>query len=161
MKRAAIILALVAGVLYFTALGGHGLLEPDEGRYSEIPREMLETRDFVTPRLNYVKYFEKPVLHYWLTAAAFAVFGQNEWASRFWPAALGICGVLLTALLAARAGNIRSAFLSGLVLTTSLLFYASSHINITDMTLSFFLNGEFLTPTLPADSFSTFVIDPA
>lgn len=139
MKRAAIILALVAGVLYFTALGGHGLLEPDEGRYSEIPREMLETRDFVTPRLNYVKYFEKPVLHYWLTAAAFAVFGQNEWASRFWPAALGICGVLLTALLAARAGNIRSGFLSGLVLTTSLLFYASSHINITDMTLSFFL----------------------
>ena len=139
MKRVAIILALVAGALYFTALGGHGLLEPDEGRYSEIPREMLETRDFVTPRLNYVKYFEKPVLHYWLTAASFAVFGRNEWASRFWPAVLGICGVLFTALLAARAGNIRSAFLSGLVLTTSLLFYASSHINITDMTLSFFL----------------------
>jgi 4-amino-4-deoxy-L-arabinose transferase-like glycosyltransferase len=139
MRRVLFALAVIAGILFFTALGRHGLLEPDEGRYSEIPREMLETRDFVTPRLNYVKYFEKPVFHYWLTAASFAAFGQNEWASRFWPAFLGVCGALFTAFLAARSGNLRKAFLAGFVLSTSLLFYASSHINLTDMTLSFFL----------------------
>jgi hypothetical protein len=75
------LLLLLVGVLYFSFLGSHGLLEPDEGRYSEIPREMLESGDWVTPRLNYVKYFEKPVLHYWLTALSFKLFGENAFAS--------------------------------------------------------------------------------
>ena len=63
-KKKLIVLAIAALILmvYFVPLGWHGLLEPDEGRYSEIPREMVETGDFVTPRLNDVKYFEKPVL---------------------------------------------------------------------------------------------------
>jgi len=69
-----LILVLLAFALYFWGLGNHGLLEPDEGRYSEIPREMRESGDFITPKLNYIKYFEKPVLHYWLTASAQAVF---------------------------------------------------------------------------------------
>ncbi len=55
-------IALLILMVHFVPLGRHGLLEPDEGRYAEIPREMIESGDFVTPRLNYVKYFEKPVM---------------------------------------------------------------------------------------------------
>lgn len=51
-------------------LGSRPLAVPDEGRYSEIPREMVATGDYITPRLNGVKYFEKPVLFYWLQSVS-------------------------------------------------------------------------------------------
>ena len=66
-RRAILVLAgMLAVFVYFHGLGDYGLLDPDEGRYAEIPREMLETGDFITTRLNYALYFEKPPLHYWL-----------------------------------------------------------------------------------------------
>jgi 4-amino-4-deoxy-L-arabinose transferase-like glycosyltransferase len=126
-------------ILYLVALGSHGLLDPDEGRYSEIPREMLESGDFVTPHLNYVAYFEKPVLHYWLTALSFEVLGQNEFAARFFPAVLAMAGVFVVYWLADRMYGPRAAFLSAWILATSLVYFAIGQINITDMPLSFFM----------------------
>ena len=137
-KNLLFLLALIS-ILYLVALGSHGLLDPDEGRYSEIPREMLESGDFITPRLNYVAYFEKPVLHYWLTALSFKVLGQNEFAARFFPAVLAMAGVMVTYWLADRMNGPRAAFLSGWVLATSLVYFAVGQINITDMPLSFFM----------------------
>ena len=58
------------------------LWEPDEGRYAEIPREMLATGDWLTPRLNGVLYFEKPALQYWLSALSMKLFGVNGAAAR-------------------------------------------------------------------------------
>ncbi len=139
LRKYTLLLILASFLLYFGGLGGYGLLEPDEGRYSEIPREMLETGDFVTPRLNYVKYFEKPVLHYWLTAASLAVFGENEFAGRFWPALLALGSVLATWILARRLYGLPTAFFSSVILATSLLHFAIGRINIIDMPLAFFL----------------------
>src|ERR1051326_2863249 len=82
------LLCVIFAVFFFALLGARPLSNPDEGRYTEIPREMLETGDFVTPRLNGVKYFEKPPLMYWLTASSLRVFGINEFGARFWCAAL-------------------------------------------------------------------------
>lgn len=67
------------------------LANPDEGRYSEISREMALSGDFVTPRLNGLKYFEKPPLQYWASAVAFMVLGQNEFAAR---AYTGLCALI-------------------------------------------------------------------
>ena len=126
-------------ILYFLQLGSHGLMNPDEGRYAEIPREMLESGDFLTPRLNYVLYFEKPHLHYWLTAASFLVFGQNEFAARFTPALLAFLTIMITWFVARKFEDENTANLSAIILGTSGLFFAISRINIIDMTLSFFL----------------------
>ncbi len=125
-------------LLYFAFLGSLPLLEPDEGRYTEIPREMLTRGDYVLPHLNGVLYFEKPPLYYWLNAASIKAFGLNPFASRFWSAALGLAGVLVTAWLARRVWGDRTARLALVVLATSPLYLAISRIAIIDMTLTFF-----------------------
>jgi 4-amino-4-deoxy-L-arabinose transferase-like glycosyltransferase len=143
MKMKNLLLAGAVVCLYFWGLGGHGLIDPDEGRYAEIPREMIETGDFVTPRLNYVKYFEKPVLHYWFTAAAFAAFGQSEFAARLTPALCALGGIFVTFVLARRLSPPilypRADFYSSVILSTCLLWFAIARLNILDMTVSFFI----------------------
>src|SRR6266513_192883 len=88
------LLALLAAfsLAWFCNLGYRQLVKPDEGRYAEIPREMVASGDWLTPRLNGYKYFEKPALQYWATAVSFSVFGQNEWAARLWPGMAGLLG---------------------------------------------------------------------
>ena len=139
-KRIFFILAIILVVyVYFAGLGDYGFVDPDEGRYSEIPREMIEAGDYITPRLNYVKYFEKPILHYWLTAASFKMFGQNEFAGRLTPVVLGLLGCVVTSALAyIITKDKRSSFVSAMILASSTLWFGISRINITDMTLTFF-----------------------
>lgn len=125
--------------LYFSALGTMPLMEPDEGRYAEIPREMLATGDFVTPRLNGVVYIEKPPLYYWGCAASQAVFGQNEFGARFFGAAVALLGVLLTGWMGHALAGPRTGLYSAAVLATSLYHYIVGRINATDMTLGVML----------------------
>lgn len=141
-RRSRILAVLLVLLVYLWNLGAYGLIDPDEGRYAEIPREMLESGDLVTPRLNYVKYFEKPVLHYWLTAGSFLVLGRNEFAARLVPVLCGLGGCLLTLFLARRmTGSARAGVLSALVLASSLLWFGVSRLNIIDMTLTFFFTA--------------------
>ena len=69
-----VVLLLLFVVVWFAGLDDRALTRPDEGRYSEIPREMAVTGDWVTPRLNGLKYFEKPPLQYWASAFAYNAF---------------------------------------------------------------------------------------
>ena len=75
-------------VAYLLPLAGRPMVTPDEFRYAEIPREMIDRGDYVTPHLVNMRYFEKPVMGYWMTAGCFKVFGENAFALRL-PAALG------------------------------------------------------------------------
>lgn len=157
-KKIFCILAVILVVyVYFSGLSDYGFMDPDEGRYSEIPREMIETGDYITPRLNYVKYFEKPILHYWFTAGAFMLFGQNEFAGRVTPVLLGLLGCALTSLLALRITNDkRASFMSGIILASSTLWYGIARINITDMTLTFFFTAALFCFRLWADDVKKF-----
>lgn len=134
------VLTVVFGSAFFLLLGRIGLIEPDEGRYAEIPREMLEQNDFITPTLNYVAYFEKPPLHYWLTALSFKLFGLSEFAARFVGALAGLLTVLLVYYTARTLWGRREAIFSAFVLGASTGFLVQSRINLTDMTLTFCLS---------------------
>src|SRR4051812_40163954 len=116
----AVLLFLVVSCLWFANLEHRVLQHPDEGRYSEISREMAATGDWVTPRLNGLKYFEKPPLQYWVTAATFRAFGVHEGTARLWTAASGWLAVLVIAWAGWRLGGARLAFASGLALAGTL-----------------------------------------
>src|SRR4051795_9588897 len=94
-SRADWVLLGVFAIVWFSALGYRSLAKPDEGRYAEIAREMAVTGDWVTPRLNGIKYFEKPPLQYWLTAASFRAFELDEWTARLPSALAGFLTVLV------------------------------------------------------------------
>lgn len=141
LLREMAVLTVIFGSAFFLLLGRVGLIEPDEGRYAEIPREMLERNDFITPTLNYVAYFEKPPLHYWLTALSFKLFGLNEFAARFTGALAGLLTVLLVYYTARTLWGRREALFSALVLGTSTGFLVQSRINLVDMTLTFCLSA--------------------
>ncbi len=118
--RAITVLGLFFLLACLLPLGTRPLIRPDEFRYAEIPREMLVSGDWTVPRLNGVRYFEKPALGYQLTAASFSVFGENAFALRL-PCALAM---LLTAafLYFLMCRNSRDPLLPGL---TSGIFLAS------------------------------------
>ncbi len=90
-KRVYLLLFAVIIAFYLYGLGKLPLLGPDEPRYAQVAREMLLSRDLITPTLGGHTWFEKPALLYWMIAAAFKVFGVSEWSARLGPA---VCGLL-------------------------------------------------------------------
>jgi 4-amino-4-deoxy-L-arabinose transferase-like glycosyltransferase len=129
-------LLIVFCIVWFYTLSARTLVPTDEGRYAEMAREMVATGDWITPRLNAIKYFEKPPLQVWMTALAFKLFGLGEWQARLWTGLCGLFGVLLTAYTGSRLFNSRVGVMTGAVLGSSLLWAALGHINTLDMSLS-------------------------
>lgn len=139
--RDLLLLTLLFGLLFGFRLGSAPLANPDEGRYAEIPREMLAKGDFVTPHLNGVKYFEKPPLLYWLGAASLAAFGPSEYALRAWPALFALGGVLATYAAARRFYGRDAGWWSAIVLGTSLLWFGLGRILLLDLPVSALIAG--------------------
>jgi 4-amino-4-deoxy-L-arabinose transferase-like glycosyltransferase len=137
-KRIWLLLVVVA-IIWFFGLSARHLADPDEGRYAEIPLRMLLTGDWITPRLNGLKYFEKPPLQYWATAVAYSLFGTSEAASRLWTSLTGFLAVLATCYAGARLFSLRVGIYAGLILISSNLFFLSGMINTLDMGVSYFL----------------------
>jgi 4-amino-4-deoxy-L-arabinose transferase-like glycosyltransferase len=138
---ARLVLALAVFLVFFAGLGAYPLIEPDEGRYAEISREMLAGGDFVLPHLNGVLYFEKPPLYYWLNAAALTLPGRPEVLCRLAGALFGLAGVGLAWALGRSIGGPRVGLVTALVLGSSPLWVALSRATIIDMTLTFFLSA--------------------
>ncbi len=126
-------------LLFFFRLGVPGLMDPDEGRYAEIAREMLVTGDFITPQLNFLPYLEKPPLVYWLTALCLSWGGLNEWAARTIPALSAVGGLTAVYWLTARIWDTSSAVISAAVTATSLGYLILGRILTLDMTLTCFM----------------------
>ncbi len=133
------LLLILLAVAWFGTLEYRKFIKPDEGRYAEIPREMVASGDWLTPRLNDLKYFEKPPLQYWATAAAFDAFGEHHWTARLWTALTGFLGILLTGFATARLWGRNAGLASAAVLASSALYVIIGHVNTLDMGVSFFL----------------------
>ena len=122
--------------VWFYALGARTLVPSDEGRYAEMGREMVTTNDWITPRLNGIKYFEKPPLQAWMNALTFKVFGLGEWQARLWTGVCGLLGIALVALAGLRLYGGAVGFTAAAVLASSFLWAAMGHFNSLDMGLA-------------------------
>ena len=132
-------LLIAVALIWFANLEYRTLIKPDEGRYAEIPREMVASGDWVTPRLNELKYFEKPPLQYWATATAYTLFGEHQWTSRLWTGLTGFAGILLVWFAGLRLFGREAAGHAALLLSSSLLYVLMGHVNTLDMGVTFFL----------------------
>ncbi len=139
------LLALGIGVFFAVLLGSRALSVPDEGRYVEIPREMVVSGDYLTPRLNGVKYFEKPPLFYWFEAGLIRSFGLSEWSVRLGPALFALLGCLSVYYAGTRIYGRRTGLVSAAVLATSILYYALSRLITLDMPVAVLLTAALLS----------------
>ena len=133
------VLALLVAVLWFGGLGMRKLIHPDEGRYAEIAREMAVSGDGVTPRLNGLKYLEKPPLQYWMTALAYRSFGVAEWTARLWPAFTAFAAVLVVGCAGHFLGGRAMGLYSALALAGMAGYAVNGHMLSLDAGLAAFL----------------------
>lgn len=138
-KPLLILCALLVLFISLDGLGDRKLANPDEGRYSEISREMAETGDFVTPRLNGLKYFEKPPMQYWASAISFKLFGESEFSARLYTALCGLGCILLIAFLGWRLYDAETGMIAAFVLLSSPYFAAMNEIVTLDTGLAFWM----------------------
>lgn len=117
-------------------LGARTLVPTDEGRYAEMAREMLASGDWITLRLNGIKYFEKPPLQNWMNALTFAVFGLGNWQARLWTGLCGLIGIASIVFTGTRIFSRRTGIMAGLVLGSSFYWAGMGHVNSLDMGLS-------------------------
>ncbi len=134
--HAALIL-VVAGSVLFANLGATRLWDRDEPRNAGCAREMLDRNDWVTPYFDGQLRKAKPVLLYWLIMSAYAVFGENEFAARFWSACFGTGTVFLIYFIGRRLFSPNAAIWGAIILATSLMFDVASRAATPDSTLIF------------------------
>ncbi len=134
-----LILAFVLALLMLSELGTRRLADPDEGRYSEISREMAQSNDFVTPRLNGLKYFEKPPMQYWATAVAFKLLGESEFSARLYTFLCALGCMLIVGVTGARLYGADTSIYAVLALAGSWYFTAFTQIITLDTGLTFWM----------------------
>ncbi len=121
---------------YVSKLGALGLTGPDEPRYTSIARNMAESGDWVTPRLDSKPWFEKPILFYWEAAASFRVFGENDYAARFPSALAAILAALAMCWVAWRFYSAATTVLVLLIMPTMVATIGFGHAATPDMTFA-------------------------
>ncbi len=139
-RKKALLIFLGFVLVYLLPLGFRPMVVPDEVRYGEISREMIATGDWIVPRLNGLRYFEKPVMGYWLNGISMLAFGENPFAVRFPSAvAAGLSALMIWLLMRRASGNAASGILAPLVFLTCFLVVGTGVFSVLDGMLAMFL----------------------
>ncbi len=135
--REQILLLAAATSIFFFNLGGARLWDDDEPRNAQCAREMLARGDWLVPTFNGALRTDKPILIYWLMMSAYRVFGDGEFAARFWSAAAGLGTTLLTFHIGRTLLGSRIGFWSGWILATTLMFVVAARAATPDSVMIF------------------------
>lgn len=128
-----LMVVLASLFLLLPRLGAIGILDPSDAYYSEGAREMVESGNYLTPHLNYVPWFEKPILVYWLISLSYKVFGISEWAARLPSAVAALC-LAIGSYFCLRLLVRRSvAVMASLMIISSPLVLVVAHMAMTDL----------------------------
>ncbi len=139
-KKPLLVLSLLCLILYFANIGGWDLWAPDEPKFGQITREMLQTNDWFIMHINREPYSDKPPLFFWLVGIFSILAGKVTSLTTRLPSALaGLGGVLTTYFIAKKLYNRKVAFLSGIILATTVKYFWQARWAQTDMLLCFFI----------------------
>lgn len=125
-------------------IGNRPFANPDEARYVEISREMLKSGDMITPKLNDVKYFEKPPLFYWIGALNQKIFGIDFAKQRLSQVIIAVLGIATLFGVLLKVHGAQVAYIASAVLATSLLFFFQSRFINLDLLLAVTLSVSLL-----------------
>ncbi|HBF36503.1 MAG TPA: phospholipid carrier-dependent glycosyltransferase [Firmicutes bacterium] len=136
-------LLLLLSISLFFAFNSYLHITDDvESNYALTAKEMVLSKDWISPQIYGRYWYDKPIFFYWQTASAFKLFGFHEFATRFWPALMGAFSIFLLLWFGQKVFPRKSMGLMGaLILATSFEFWMIAKFIITDMTLFFFFNG--------------------
>jgi 4-amino-4-deoxy-L-arabinose transferase-like glycosyltransferase len=137
LRWAYLLVLLLGPALVLYPAMNHALFEPDESRYAQIPREMLQRGDGVVPTLQGEPYLDKPPLFYWLVMLSYALLGVGQWQARLVPALAVHATLLLVYLLGRRSVGDKPAFAAAVILGIAPGFVLMSRLLILDGVLMF------------------------
>src|SRR5258708_7863090 len=135
---------LVAAIAISIHLGGHPLLDADEGRNGEVGREMAATNDYVMPRLDALPYVDKPIVYFAAEAAAMEVLGPTETAARLPALLFTLLTAALVAWFARRLWNAEAGWASAIAMLSMPLTVAFAHMALFDSALTFFITAAMI-----------------
>lgn len=137
-------LLIIAAVFMLTNLN-YPLIDRDETRYAEIPREMITSGNWILPQLNFEPYYDKPPLVYWMAAISFKLFGVSAFAARLVPAIASLLTIAATMWFANRNFDRRVGLLSGAILMLSVGFAFTSRYLLLDSVLALMVSMSLFT----------------
>ena len=142
IKKSSLAIIGIFFLVYIAPLGVAPIAIPDEARYSEIPREMIASGDWVVPHMNGLRYFEKPVMGYWINALSIMLFGENGFAVRFPSAAsTGISALILFFMVRRFTGGYLSGLLTASIFLTIFEVFGIGSFCVLDGPLSLFITS--------------------
>ena len=141
-RKGKLLLISLAGIILLRMISNSWLAiyDPTESRYAEIANQMYRSGNWLTPKVyvdgRLVPYWGKPPLHFWLTAGAFKVFGVSEWSARLPSLLAGIFMLCMTMYFVRRVWGARTALVTGIIQSSTLLFFILWGSSVVDVTLS-------------------------
>ncbi|WP_131111951.1 ArnT family glycosyltransferase [Sulfuricystis thermophila] len=115
-----LLLLCAAGLSFFVGLSATPLIDLDEGAFTAATQEMFARGDFLATYLNGEPRYDKPILIYWLQAAAVAFLGFSEFALRLPSALMGLTSMLFAWHFARRLFDAETAAFAALVTATAM-----------------------------------------
>jgi 4-amino-4-deoxy-L-arabinose transferase-like glycosyltransferase len=133
VRGVALGVAVVAAGLYLLRLGQAPFLDPPEGLHAEVAHSLVVLGDWLTPRVDGIRYFDAPPILYWLMALSFSTLGPTELGARLWSALSAVGIATVTARLGIFLGGARVGMLAGLIVVANLGMYVYGRLAKPDM----------------------------
>src|SRR5579864_3826717 len=131
-----IVLAVAAAVFLGCIISPPSLMDDVDAVQAQIARNMLDSGDWVTARLDGVAYLEKSPLKYWMVAISYEIFGVHDWAARLPVAISAVVLCWLTFQMGAWAFSLRTGLWAGVAIATSVGLWLFTRIQIPDVTVT-------------------------